>query len=471
MTVAALTMTWIALKLVAMWGWVFLPDEYGDTYYYFLVAEERLGAAAFPEYPTPAALLLNLPYLLGVHDYENYRLVIMISMTAADAAFAVLLGRLAGPISVLGWMILTTALGQVALLRFDMLPAVVAAAALLLAMNKSNRASMILVTIGVSLKVWPIILIPLLLMVSTRRKQALAWLGGSGLILLIGALLAGGSQRLWSPLIYQTERGLQIEAIAATPSMRAWAIQPGFAVAYSPFRAYEVTGPGVPGALAAVTALTIAAFIGWIVLVVWWIRRGSQPAATPYLAMTGIGAFLVTSAALSPQYLLWIAAPTAVLLGLRVGAGSGPAPYPAQLTWMGVIVICLLTTAIYPVNYAGLFELSPTTPRVIALLTLRNILLVIFVLWSAAVTWVLIGVGAPPRQRHRTDASAPDPARSGPSEKHTPARLEPAPTAPHPEPAPTPVPTRAEPMPGESEPEPPHRPARVAIDPQPHGGD
>ena len=59
----------------------------------------------------------------------------------ADAAFAILLGRRLGPVPVLGWMVLTTVLGQVALLRFDMLPAVAAGAAVLLAAQGAGRAA------------------------------------------------------------------------------------------------------------------------------------------------------------------------------------------------------------------------------------------------------------------------------------------------------------------------------------------
>lgn len=382
-SILAVGMTWFALKSVALWGWVVLPEEYSDTYYYFLTAEKQLGAAAFPEYPTPAALLLNLPYALGADTYDSYRAVIMAATTAADGLFVLLLGWRTGPVGVLGWVVLTTVLGQVALLRFDMLPAVAAAAALLLAAQGRSRAAAVLVAVGTALKLWPIILAPLVIVAAHRRLRTLGWLGASGLVLVGVSVAAGGWNRLLAPLTYQTDRGLQIESVAATVPMRAWATEPGLAVGYSPFHAFEVQGPGVATWLRAAEVLGGVALVGCLVLFCLWMRWGCRRQALPYLALTGIGAFVVTSPALSPQYLLWLAAPTVVLLGLATVGQSEAMPIPAILTWVGTVVLCLLTTAVYPVNYDGLTSLNELTPRAIRFLTFRNVGLLAFVGWTA----------------------------------------------------------------------------------------
>ena len=60
-------------------------------------------------------------------------------------------------------------------------------------------------------------------------------------------IAVGGWSRLWSPLAYQADRGLQIESVSATPVMVRFAADPdGYRVCfYSPFKAYEITGPRV----------------------------------------------------------------------------------------------------------------------------------------------------------------------------------------------------------------------------------
>ncbi|MDO5535834.1 MAG: hypothetical protein Q4F65_14445, partial [Propionibacteriaceae bacterium] len=89
-------------------------------------------------------------------------------------------------------------------------------------------------------------------------------------------------------------------------------------------------------------------------------------------------------------YLLWLAAPTAVLVALarpaqagRRGAGV-PAWAPALLTFAMVLALCCLTLAVYPVHYAGVTQRGPLTDRALLLLTVRNLGLVALVAWSAA---------------------------------------------------------------------------------------
>ena len=38
--VLTLVVVWGAAKLLSVWAWVVVPAQYGDTYYYFLTAQE-----------------------------------------------------------------------------------------------------------------------------------------------------------------------------------------------------------------------------------------------------------------------------------------------------------------------------------------------------------------------------------------------------------------------------------------------
>lgn len=403
--VVAVAAVWLVCKALAAWAWVLMPGEYGDTYYYLLNAQRAASeggiVAALREYPTPAGLLLLAPYELGATHHDSYRLAVMVMTSAADAAFAILLGRRTGPGGVLAWVALTAATGQLALLRFDMLPAVVAGAAVLLAMQGARGAASVLVAVGTGLKLWPIVLAPLAAARPKPSSGASAWrlnrtplvaFAGTGVLLVVGSLAVGGWARLVSPLAYQRDRGLQIESVPATIPMTVWVDDPAYRVWYSPFSAYEVTGPSVATWLGIAQVATVLAVLGCAALLAWWWARGASPAAIGWVALTFVGAFLVTSRALSPQYLLWLAAPAAVVVGLAL-AGEPDAPArpadrppaaPALLTFAAVLALAALTTAVYPVHYGGVTGRSDVTDRAVALLVVRNVGLLAFVAWCAA---------------------------------------------------------------------------------------
>lgn len=408
--VATVAVVWLAMKLISVWAWVIAPGQYGDTYYYFLSAQEaaRGGgiASALAEYPTPAGWLLLLPYQWGATGHESYRAAIVGMTSLADAAFAVALGRRLGPVPVLAWVLLTSSLGQLALLRFDMLPAVAAGAAVLMAMGGRRTAAAVLLALGTGLKLWPIVLVPLLLRRRRNRRPLLAF-AATGAALVAASLAAGGPERLLSPLRYQNERGLQIEAVAATVPMHVWAGDDAYRVWFSGFHAYEVLGPAVEVWLHVARAASVVGALGCLVLLAWWWHHRTPWASVAWLALACVGAFIVTSRALSPQYLLWLAVPVAVLVGFAwLGGPDAPPLGPSLVTFAAALALCVLTTAVYPVYYAGVVARSPTTGVAVALLSARNIGLVAFVAWCAACAVVTPAPRTPPAT-DSAGASAP----------------------------------------------------------------
>lgn len=386
--VVTIAVVWVVAKLLTTWGAV-AQAEYGDTYYYLLTAQEaaRSGqglAATMREYPTPAAWLLLLPWHLGATDHVAYRGAIIALTTVADAVFTVLLGRRTGPLGVLAWVALTASLGVLGLLWLDLVPAVLAGAAVLLAMEGRRAAASVLVGLGTGLKAWPIVLFPLTL--ARRRNVApVVAFGVTGAVLVLAGIVAGGWDRLISPLGYQRDRGLQIEALAALAPMHAWAGDDSYRVAYSTFKAYEVTGPTVAMWLAIAQAATVVGVLGCLALLGWWLWRGARPGAIGWLALVFVLTFMVASRALSPQYLLWLAAPVAVLVAIALRGGpDAPPAGPALLTFAFVLVVCALTTGLYPGAYDGLLGRGSGTDRALLLLTARNVGLLVLLAWCAA---------------------------------------------------------------------------------------
>ncbi len=376
---------WLALKVLSVFLWVLAPEEYGDTFYYFQSAEKALAGGGvgemMREYPTPAVLLLLVPYALGGTDWGGYRDLFIVMVAVFDAAFTVLVARRAGWVAAISWISLTALAGPTVLLRFDLIPSVFAGAALLLALQGATVASAPLLALGVGFKLWPVVQSPTLLIEKTRRLPALAAFGATGLLLVMVSVLTGGWTRLVSPLGYQSERGLQIEAVAATVPMWSWLTDAAYRVEFSNFLAFEVFGPGVDGWIAIAGGAGAVSAVVVLGLVVWWFRRGTPPEAGGYLALLAVLAFMVTSKALSPQYLLWVAAPAAVLVGLAVTRPHEWSPGRATLTFLAVGVVMALTLAVYPVLYDGLWQHRDFSRLAVQALTLRNVLLLGLTVW------------------------------------------------------------------------------------------
>ena len=133
--------------------------------------------------------------------------------------------------------------------------------------------------------------------------------------------------RLFSPLTWQSDRGLQIESIWSIPLMVARAVRPdAWTVDISRYQAYEIFGPGV-GFWVEVS--NVATVVGLVALAVLFVRAfragGGTPVAVGFLVLTTVAVMIVTNKTLSPQYLLWLGGPGAALLLLRHQASAGGA--------------------------------------------------------------------------------------------------------------------------------------------------
>ncbi|WP_040159092.1 glycosyltransferase family 87 protein [Nigerium massiliense] len=396
---AALAALWAVVKAFSVWFFVFRTDEYSDTYYFFLQVEkmhETGGgvSAIFPEYPTPAAWLLLIPDWLSDGSYQGYRFWFLVMVVVVDALFVAFLIARTSAIGVAGWVLLTTLSGRLALLRLDIVPAVLAGVALLLILRRRWVAAGPVIAAATAVKVWPLLLFPLALGRRGRRLAVTLSTGLTGLVLVVLSVADGGWSRLFSPLWYQGKRGLQIEAVAATPAMLARLTDPAFVVFHSPWNAYEVAGPTVPRLLRLADASAVAGLVVFALILIVWFRRGCPPAQAAWAGLFVVSVMIVTSHALSPQYLLWLAAPVAVMLGLawRDALDADGAAHRAGATGLGVgettaalgliAVLQGLSLLVYPVYYDDLLWRNAVRP--VAILAARNVVLVAATAWFAS---------------------------------------------------------------------------------------
>lgn len=388
---------WILSR--AFMGWVWqtqAPFIVGDPTYY-AAQVDRFGEfgiqGVLVEYPTPVAfLLLGLRAISGP-DVGTYVYVFALTMLALDAGFTAMLWRSgARRAQATGfWILFIAAIGPLCFFRFDLLPAVVAGGALLLAGRRPGTSGG-LIGIGAAAKLWPALLITPLLADAKRRRRTLVGFVSVGFGLALVSLVLGGWARLVSPLTWQKDRGLQIESIFASVPMVRWGFgDPDYLVAMSRYNAYEVFGPGTD---LAVTASNLATAVGLAVIasLCWRLFRTPQPNPTSVgLVMLAIVAIMiVANKTLSPQYVIWLGGPLAAMLALR----SEPTPGDHQLTpasWWGLVgvvgVIAIATQEIYPLRYWSLLDRLPDSPMMVLILAARNLALVALCVWLAFLAW------------------------------------------------------------------------------------
>lgn len=387
---------WGFSRCVVMLWWAYTP--YGgaaatDLYRYAHFATEG-GASSglFPwEYPALARMILGSGSGL---DLTGYASVYLLAMVACDLAFTIWLLRprqqQRGPAGIWLWIVTVPLLGVIPYTRYDM----VVACAVALAIAWSGRrpqVAAVLLSLAMALKLWPLVLLPLFLLRAPsgeRRRVVVAAFAPWIAFEVLGGLV-WGTRSVTAPWLWQQERGLQIESIAAGP-LRILHVG-GDPIEFR-FNAWETTSPAWLMALLALVGLSLIALV-----IVASGRRLMSPEVSEQhadrivaaAAALTIGVLIVTGKVFSPQYLLWLIAPLAVAYTLRT----------SQDRWLLALVAatCAITTLVYPVMYFGLIA-GEALPW--AVLQLRNLLLII-VVGVLALRW-RESLAAQPQQASRS---------------------------------------------------------------------
>jgi len=253
------------------------------------------------------------------------------------------------------WVLVLPALGKLPLLRFDTIPTAFAVISLTLPeLRWKNEIFGVIMGLGTAVKAWPAVVF----LAASEKRDAKIIIFTSVLTFL---LIAAGTQ-YWcsgslSFLQNQIGRGLEIEAVAATPWYVLQAVS-GYHVTWAAGHgSLEIVGiwPARVAEFLHVTMLVLgcACAIWWFL----WTRRSA--AAKPEIksaigrdaAFTAILLYVVVSPVLSPQYLIW-------LIGLGAVAASSPHSVVRRPVW-AVVVAALLSQALLPV-WGDLVSDGPT---------------------------------------------------------------------------------------------------------------
>jgi Glycosyltransferase family 87 len=374
----------------------------GDVFYYHRKINALFSAGldrTLYEYPTPVVWILWLPYGASLGNRVGYLVAFICFMLALDALFTYALWRSAGrrhDTAIDFWLIFVLLIGPLSYLRFDMLPAVLAGGALLVARRKPWVTGA-LTGLGAAIKLWPALLIGAFMSYRADRRPAGIAFVVVGFALALISLILGGWSRLISPLTWQSDRGLQIESIWATPLMLARAVRPDYwIVEMSPYQAYEIFGPAAD---AWVMISNIATLVGLALIVLITIRAfrydGSTPVAIGFVIVSIVAIMTITNKTLSPQYLLWLGGPMAALLVLRPRAIRDELLAINRMAGQ-LLTLALLTQLVYPLLYDSYLGRQGHGMIIIATIVtaIRNLALVAFAVEACWLAWRMLGVRA-----------------------------------------------------------------------------
>ena len=250
------------------------------------------------EYPPGA-----LPVFVAPAPFGDYAAAFAWLMAACGLALVFVVSAVSRRAA---WFVAVTPLlaGSLILSRFDLWPALLAAAAVVLLRRERPGWAWALLGLAVAAKLWPAVLVPIFLV---RSRRGVAW-GAATLALAFVPFVLVAPEGVWHSLTRQASRPLQIESLAASLVTTF-----GSPHVVSGHGSQNLAGHG--GLAAAASAAQVLA-----VLAVWisFARTGRE---LDRHSAAAVAAFIAFGKVLSPQFLLWLA-PLVPLVGGRRGAAA-----------------------------------------------------------------------------------------------------------------------------------------------------
>ncbi|WP_396657266.1 hypothetical protein [Microbacterium oxydans] len=382
--VAVLWVAFLLAHLLTAWaGWVYPSQPMGDV---VLVYEPWASSAldggpivgvtetwVYPQLalvPMLVAKMLAAPLvpLLGVSGAYLIGWAALVVILDA-VAFGVLIGRSPSRprrVAAWFWCAALLLLGPIALYRIDAITVPIAVIGGLWLVSRPVVGAALL-TVGAWIKIWPGALV-LAAVIALRARMRVLFAALAVTAGAVAALLVlGADSEILGFLTEQTGRGLQIEAVAATPFL--WLAVTGAArIEYSfEILTFQITAPGVDAVAAVLTPLMAVCVLAVAAVGALKAIRGARfTRLFPPLALALVTLLIVTNKVGSPQFQTWLIAPMILWLVLDRVRARVPA--------VVVLALCLLTCLVYPIGYDALLRADTLS---VAVLTVRNVLLIV----------------------------------------------------------------------------------------------
>jgi len=261
------------------------------------------------------------------------------------------------------WLAFQLALGPIALGRIDAVTVALAIIAVTI-LERSPRVSGVLVAVATWVKVWPVA-VGLAAMRSARFASFATWSIGTAIALAVAGIVVGDSFSVFSFLSQQQGRGIQVEAVAATPWLwDAWAAGQSVVTYSADIHTFEIVGPGT--SLVA-QVLTVAQVVALLAVGFALVANGRSAtiasASFGYSLLVLVSLLVTTNKVGSPQFVSWFAVPLVAMVLANASRATA-----VLVALIGSVAV--LTHVIYPYAYFAFLELR-TVP--LMLVTVRNL--------------------------------------------------------------------------------------------------
>lgn len=295
-------------------------------------------SGAFPvddptwQYPPGAGLFLALPGLAPTPYLPTFVALVLLVDAALMGVLIAAFRRSATPdafgLRIWAWAALIV--GPIMFVRFDVLPTLLAVAAVLLAARPVWSGAM--AGLGFLVKVWPA---AVLLALPRRRLPAgLAGFAAAIVVLLTAVVLT--MDHTGSFLANQASRGLQAESTGALPYW-IWRMLGGEVANGLEYGAIQVQ---MSGAEAVGTVVQVAGLL-MIGIIAWWRLSGRlEHASAGDVALLVVMVLVASSRVYSPQFNVW-------LVGLAAAAALTTASRLRRVVIL-VIAVSVATQIVYP---------------------------------------------------------------------------------------------------------------------------
>jgi hypothetical protein len=311
------------------------------------------------EYPPLAALIFLIPgWIAGSswHVFEQSFELIMLAtglVTVGVAAWLLARDRVSPARLAAGVALgaLTPLLiGPVILSRFDLFPTMLTILALAALLTRRPRIAFVLLGLGVAVKAYPFVMVPLALVYVWRTSSRREALIGVGMFVAVVALfyvpfLAVAPHGVVWSLRDQGTRPLQIESAAASLWLAAHQIVGLHLKLFFSHGSDNLYGHPPT------TAASVMTIVQWLVIAVVWVTFALGKATKERLVLASaaaVCAFLFLGRVLSPQYLIWLVPLVMIAPGRRGFAA------------VGMLAVSLALTQVwFPQHFLQLKEFQP----------------------------------------------------------------------------------------------------------------
>jgi hypothetical protein len=358
----------------------------GDPGVLFAIVNHGTGLVAYRDYPVEYPPLgfaaLRLPLLLGGTSAPTYQTVfslVSVLLALATAACVYWLARhrwgAENPArSVVLYAGLALAAAPLVVWRFDILPAFLTAIALVAYAARRPGFSGLALGLGIVAKVYPAFLVPVFACAKLferlwRDAAVLVLAAGIAVAAVLGEVYLVAGSRVFYFLVYQRNRGVEIESVAGGLAMLAGSLGQVPAKVVVEFGSMQVDSVLLTSLAGPVFALEVISGVALVAAMLFSFRRdvgemgAVQPMTIVQYSLATLLLVMLANKVLSPQYVVWVL-PFVPLLGVRKS--------------VLFLVIVVLTTVEYPLSFRSLVHLE-AVPTIVV--NIRNALLVAFFVW------------------------------------------------------------------------------------------